>query len=737
MAQPVRLLVAAIYFVVLPALENYMPSLESLLKQRAAGFCAAATVLAASAVSLPAEAATYKSLHDFYAYPDGYHPIGGLIQLADGKFYGVTDDGGYNGMGTIFSVTATGEMNTVYSFKNSTDGAHPSQALVLGTDGALYGTSISDGGPVFGAIFRFSPATGALSVIHSLPWTDQVSMMWGLTLGPDGALYGLANGFGDYQNGIAFRCATTGKFSVIHVFTADEGGPAFNRFCVTPDKHLYGTTYSGGQFGKGIVFAMSITGHLLPLHSLSQSDGYLSTALTAGADGKLWGVTNYGGASGHGGVYRLAVDGSSFSVLHSFTNADGMSDYDYTQALTLAPDGRYYGSRSYGGPKLGGTIFSISGDGTFKLAFAGTNAGDFATRGYLVSGKDGSLYGLTYAGGAYNAGSVFRFATAGSYKTIASLRSVDGSGPGMPPVLASDGNYYGATSAGGRYNNGTIYKISPAGNYTILRSFSAQTDGYLKGVCLGPDGYIYGNTDRTAFRVSPSGILTKIASFSFERPLMPASDGKFYFANSSTVYSMTVGGAIAVAATSAPNQNYYLAGTVLAPNGKLYAVTQLGGAYGHGAILKATPGGVFNVAYSFKDDGDGHLPFQTLAIGPDGNLYGATFTGTTGPTVFRYRLANNGLTVLHRFEPGTASILGSVAVKSDGSIYGIGVRNESFIYKISPSGAYSEPFILPHLSFPFPGVDQQLTIGSDGTLMGVGGMEGIYSNGVVYTLPGL
>jgi hypothetical protein len=42
-------------------------------------------------------------------------------------------------MGTIFRVTASGELTTIYSF-NGSDGMYPQGSLTAGSDGNLYGT---------------------------------------------------------------------------------------------------------------------------------------------------------------------------------------------------------------------------------------------------------------------------------------------------------------------------------------------------------------------------------------------------------------------------------------------------------------------------------------------------------------------------------------------------------------------------------------------------------------------
>lgn len=48
--------------------------------------------------------------------PYGAEPAAGRIQAADGDFYGTTEIGGAHGGGTIFKITPTGALSTVYRF---------------------------------------------------------------------------------------------------------------------------------------------------------------------------------------------------------------------------------------------------------------------------------------------------------------------------------------------------------------------------------------------------------------------------------------------------------------------------------------------------------------------------------------------------------------------------------------------------------------------------------------------
>jgi uncharacterized repeat protein (TIGR03803 family) len=69
-----------------------------------------------------------------------------MIQATDGNFYSTTYDGGAYSEGTIFKMTPSGALTTLYAFCSDQsfclDGANPVGGLVQGIDGNLYGLTI-------------------------------------------------------------------------------------------------------------------------------------------------------------------------------------------------------------------------------------------------------------------------------------------------------------------------------------------------------------------------------------------------------------------------------------------------------------------------------------------------------------------------------------------------------------------------------------------------------------------
>ncbi len=107
-----------------------------------------------------------------FDYTDGENPNAGLAQASNGNLYGTAYYGGaYNspyGFGTVFDfeVTPGGTLTLLDSF-DGTNGMWPTAGLILATDGNLYGSNQLGGAyGVGGTIFNMSP-TGTLTTLYS------------------------------------------------------------------------------------------------------------------------------------------------------------------------------------------------------------------------------------------------------------------------------------------------------------------------------------------------------------------------------------------------------------------------------------------------------------------------------------------------------------------------------------------------------------------------------------------
>ena len=94
-------------------------------------------------------------LYSFTGGNDGGTPQAGLTQAADGNFYGTTQYGGTSNFGALFKITPAGVETTLYSFTGGSDGEYTQAGLLQAADGNFYGTTPYGGTAAAGTVFKF------------------------------------------------------------------------------------------------------------------------------------------------------------------------------------------------------------------------------------------------------------------------------------------------------------------------------------------------------------------------------------------------------------------------------------------------------------------------------------------------------------------------------------------------------------------------------------------------------
>jgi len=151
-----------------------------------------------------------------FDYTDGSGPYTALVQATDGNFYGTTCCGGANGFGTVFNLTPSGTLTTLYSFCSQSgcaDGRYPYGGLIQSSDGNLYGTTTEGGANGDGTIFKIT-SSSTLTTLYTFcsqgGCTDGANPYAGLVQATDGNLYGTTYNGGAYNNGTVFEISPSG-----------------------------------------------------------------------------------------------------------------------------------------------------------------------------------------------------------------------------------------------------------------------------------------------------------------------------------------------------------------------------------------------------------------------------------------------------------------------------------------------------------------------------------------------
>jgi uncharacterized repeat protein (TIGR03803 family) len=218
---------------------------------------------------------TLTTLYSFcsqgFPCPDGQYPVARLVQATNGDLYGATERGGPNNDGTFFKITPRGTLTTLYTFcslSGCADGEVPHAGLVQATDGDFYGTTFQGGAHGYGTVFKVTPS-GTLTTLYSfcqqsgsISCTDGASPSAGLVQATDGNLYGTTGNGGAKGDGTIFKITPSGTLTTLYSFCSQsvctDGAFPTAALVQSTNGDLYGTTSGGGANTDGTVFRLSV-----------------------------------------------------------------------------------------------------------------------------------------------------------------------------------------------------------------------------------------------------------------------------------------------------------------------------------------------------------------------------------------------------------------------------------------------------------------------------------------------
>lgn len=580
----------------------------------------------------------------------GAAPIGAPT-VSGTTLYGVTREGGTGGLGSVYKVTTAGVFSSMVEFtgiSGSRPGAHPAGSLRLHPDGALYGTTEFGGTSDFGTVFRLTTAAApAFSSLRSFDDPTGSQPTGSLGLDATGAMYGSTAAGGNGGLGTLYRISSQGAHSVLAHFTgaggAVPGATPRGGLTTGPGGDLYGVTSAGSAGQYGLVFRMSPTGAFSPVVPMSTASGWMpSGAPVVESTGALLFPLAAGGSGGVGTLVRLTTAGDA-SVAGSFVPATGGAPVGGLVAAGAA----WLGLTSADGASGRGTAYTVTAGPGVSLLANFTSTGGASSEGPLLAGPAGDFFGVSREGGLGGHGTVFKLTAAGIRTRVVSFTGTAGAARGRRPrgPLALAGvQYFGVTEQGGASNAGTIFRISPAGVLTTVAEFTATGPrAPAGGMVAGADGFLYGTT--TIGGAQNGGTLFR---------LDPAAGTWTVLAD----FSTTTG--------TSP------LGPLLAWSGGFYGLAASGGTAGFGTVFRYTAAAGLEAVASFTgsggaapglpraDDGAGSEFVGGLVGGADGHLYGVAAGGGPGGggTAFRIRLNSP----LAPFEAWKSSELGDPSV---------------------------------------------------------------------------
>src|SRR5215471_19219778 len=260
---------------------------------------------------------------------DGYSPASTLLE-ADGNFYGAAALSRASGVpGLIYEIAADGTFSIRYTFcsqANCADGSGPS-GLVRGANGNFFGSTNFFGKNNSGTIFEITPSGQLTTLYNFTGFKGDAGGAKSLIEASNGNLYGTTLNFANFDGEI-FELTKTGKFVILYTFSC----------CQTPlldpgnliqasDGNFYGVASQGGANLNGGIFKMTPSGKVstyinFPSCLPTCADGSNPTGLMQATDGNFYGVMDARGLgdcfglAGCGTVYKVTTGLPPFVALH-------------------------------------------------------------------------------------------------------------------------------------------------------------------------------------------------------------------------------------------------------------------------------------------------------------------------------------------------------------------------------------------------------------------------------------
>ena len=408
--------------------------------------------------------------------------------------------------------------------------------------------------------------------------------------------------------------------------------------------------------------------------------------------------------------------------------------------------------------------------------------------GALTVGPDGFYWGTTKDGGTYNAGSVYKVRAGGyHWVTVVSFTFDDGVMPGFQPVggLVNDGKgfLWGTTTQTEGHGGGTVFKVqATTGSLTTVLKFTRNgvtNKGWRPMGTLMNDGkgFLWGVTWKggvggfgTVFKVNiDTGVLTTVVEFTKDgatnKGAFPqsglVSDGKGFLwgttsaggggDNFGTVYKVNrltgvLTTVVKFAKVGGENKGSVpMAGLVLDGSGDLWGTTSRGGGHGDGTIYKVNAtSGVLTRVLEFTGNGasnSGSVPVSAMVRDDQGFLWGTTTLGGAKDegTVFKVHVATGVLTTVvsvnrdSEVDKGVKP-LGELMMDAKGFVWGTtqegGAGEAGTVYKVNRTKGSLTTVV--NFGSRIRDVYSGLVSDGDGNLWGTSRQGGVNNCGAVF-----
>jgi uncharacterized repeat protein (TIGR03803 family) len=189
----------------------------------------------------------------------GVNPAGRVTFDASGNAYGTAQNGGANSKGTVWELAKGSSTIIALASFNTSNGASPFGPVTLDSHSNLFGTALN-GGANFGTVWELAKGSSTINALASFDSTNGANPSGPVTFDANGNLFGTAtNGGGGF--GTVWELAkgsssvqAIGSFDSTHTGADPVDGVTFG-----PDGNLYGTAQGGGSGLSGTIWKIQLS----------------------------------------------------------------------------------------------------------------------------------------------------------------------------------------------------------------------------------------------------------------------------------------------------------------------------------------------------------------------------------------------------------------------------------------------------------------------------------------------
>ncbi len=326
------------------------------------------------------------------------------LSLYEGKFYGVGVTGGW-----WSHVYEWDPISGTYTFKCAVDATNPRGGFTL-HDGKFYFVCHNGGWYGGGVIVEWDPETNVSTNKYEFVSgsIDGFNPIGGLT-SYNGKLYGMTLNGGTVdagQAGVIFEYdPVTDIYTKKYDFLYDDYGEGYSQGSLVLDGNKFYGIGMEGLYGYGLLFEFDPSANIVTQRYNFQYSGGSNPEINPVVhEGKLYGVTTYGGSFDYGVIYEYDPASGIYTKKHDFDYTNGA----YSQCILTMSGGIFYGDTQEGGINEMGVFFTwdpITNIFTKKFDFDevnGSNPRQTSLLEYTPSGADNDGDGFSEANGDCN-----------------------------------------------------------------------------------------------------------------------------------------------------------------------------------------------------------------------------------------------------------------------------------------------------------------------------------------------